>query len=213
MPQTFEGQVAFANASLLTNAVIAVKGKKNPGYSVNREEGKIPSNYSLLSPVGNSRPSLIVVSGNQFTVFGNRVQGITASKFEHIRFSQGYFYQYLSSHTRFFGLGFKQDSNFVYIQKSDLPQLTVSQNNRAESLFVALLLKIMTDESNQLISRVMVEQWKTEFTTQQAVNNLKYLQVNTFLIHLRGSVIYKYSGHQYRFITNGNTPVSVADFN
>lgn len=37
-----------------------------------------------------------------------------------------------------------QDANTITIQKADLPGLTASANNRAESLLVAMLLKAMS---------------------------------------------------------------------
>lgn len=77
--------------------------------------------------------------------------------------TQGYYQQYKSSLVRFFGEGARQDTNRLYINKASLPLLTVSSNNRAESLLVALLLQVQREESNDLISRVAIELFKQEF--------------------------------------------------
>ncbi|MGL5925486.1 hypothetical protein [Chroococcidiopsis sp.] len=79
--------------------------------------------------------------------------------------SSGYFVNYLSRLARFFGIRARQDINYLYIQKSDLPLLAVSLSNTAESLLIALLLQVMLYESNSLISRVTVDAFKTEFAT------------------------------------------------
>ncbi|MBH8575459.1 hypothetical protein I8752_21090 [Nostocaceae cyanobacterium CENA369] len=61
--------------------------------------------------------------------------------------------------TQIFGAGATQDSQYLVIPKSDLPGLTPSSNNTAESLVVALLLKalenfegVLTDENGNTIT-------------------------------------------------------------
>ncbi len=60
--------------------------------------------------------------------------------------------------TQCFGTGATQDSQFLIIQKSDLPGLIADSNNRAEQLLAALLFKIhlefegvLTDPQGQAV--------------------------------------------------------------
>ena len=60
--------------------------------------------------------------------------------------------------TQCFGTGATQDSQFLIIQKSDLPGLIADSNNRAEQLLAAILFKIheyfegvLTDPQGQAV--------------------------------------------------------------
>lgn len=92
---------------------------------------------------------------------------------------------YLSSFARFFGEGSKQDTTKIYIDKASLPRLTLG-NNTAESIFVALLLQANLFESNSLISKVVVEQFKTSLVSR---NNQAYVNY-AFVIKLYLLIIY-----------------------
>ena len=97
---------------------------------------------------------------------------------------QNYF-QYLSSFSRFFGENSKQDASKIYIAKSDLPKLSSFQNNTAESLFVALVLRQMIYESNSLISKVYIWHFKADFITRgnnNFINNVLVIQLFLLLI-------------------------------
>lgn len=84
-----------------------------------------------------------------------------------------YFHNYLSSFVRFFGDNAKQDVSRIYIKKSDLT-LTTNANNRAESLVVALLLRVMQYESDDYISRVVIKRDMTRYVSK---NNFPYVQI------------------------------------
>ena len=88
----------------------------------------------------------------------------------------GNYQLYQSSFFRLFGQGSRQDSNFIYIQKSSLPLLTPGIN-KAESLFVALLLQLSLYESNDLVSKITISRFQTYF---EVVNDLPV--VNTVLL-------------------------------
>lgn len=92
---------------------------------------------------------------------------------------------YLSSFARFFGEGSKQDIAKIYIDKASLPRLTLG-NNTAESIFVALLLQANMFESNSLISKVVVEQFKTSLVSR---DNQVYINY-AFVIKLYLLMIY-----------------------
>jgi hypothetical protein len=89
---------------------------------------------------------------------------------------------YFSKLARFFGKNASQDATKLYIQKSDLPYLTATENNTAESLFVALLLKVLLDESNSLSSPVFVYHWGTYFSENKVFH--------TYIINLFVLVVY-----------------------
>lgn len=101
--------------------------------------------------------------------------------------NQGNYQIYQSSFVRFFGEGFKQDSSKIYIQKNSLPLLTLSNNNTAESLLVALLLQIKQYESNSLISLATVEIFSQNFISS---NNDSHLILTTLLLKLYVRVTY-----------------------
>lgn len=53
-----------------------------------------------------------------------------------------------------FGANATQDSQFLYIQKSDLPKLIPSINNRADSLLTALLLQVWDEFEGLLVDEL-----------------------------------------------------------
>lgn len=69
----------------------------------------------------------------------------------------GYYQNYLSHFARFFGINSYQTASQLIIQKSELPRLTPSNNNRAKALLIGLLLRVMEYESNDLLSKVSIE--------------------------------------------------------
>lgn len=98
------------------------------------------------------------------------------------------FQDYLSSHARFFGIGFNQDTRYIYIKKADLPFLESTTNNTAQSLLVALLMRVMLYESNNLISLVNVYKWSTSFLKSQTEASI----LNTLIVEINVPVKYKY---------------------
>lgn len=50
-----------------------------------------------------------------------------------------------------FGKNVSQDSEYLNIRKSDLPSLTVSNDNRAEQLLVALILQVWNEFEGLLV--------------------------------------------------------------
>ncbi|MCC5640546.1 hypothetical protein LC593_32900 [Nostoc sp. CHAB 5844] len=64
----------------------------------------------------------------------------------------------------YFGNGARQDSNYLYIKKSDLTGLTPLVNNSAESLLIALLLKNldMTNDVDDLITLTLFDTYVSE---------------------------------------------------
>ncbi|MUL39308.1 hypothetical protein [Gloeocapsopsis dulcis] len=70
----------------------------------------------------------------------------------------GDFHNYLSALGRFFGVNAAQTATQLFIKKSDLPLLTHSTDNTAESLLIALLIHVIQNESNSLMSNVFVDQ-------------------------------------------------------
>lgn len=140
--------------------------------------------------------------------FSNSASANLSSKaFQFAR--QGDYHDYLSSLTRFFGDGFKQDSQYFYINKAALPGLTTEVNNNAEALLTGLLLRVKEYESNSLISRVTVEHWKTTY-----IDNY---QSKILLIKLYADVKYSYSfnsinGIERGFILNADEKPTINDF-
>lgn len=128
-----------------------------------------------------------------------------------VNVSQGNYQNYLSSLARFFGVNAKQDASYLYIQKSDLILLTPRVNNTAESLLVALLLRIKQYESNSLISRVLIELFKQEFIV---VNSLPKVQ-NIFLVKLYGLATYEYNPNPLidRQINNSQQAITPSNIN
>lgn len=57
-------------------------------------------------------------------------------------------FESLSTFQSYFGLNSWQDTDFIYINKADLPRLTPNNSNTAESLFIGILNNILnnTDE-------------------------------------------------------------------
>lgn len=84
---------------------------------------------------------------------------------------------------RFFGLNARQPITHLYIQKADLPGLSPLATNTAESLLVALLLRVNQHESNSLISRVVIDIFNQEFIK---ISNLSVIQsillINRYLL-------------------------------
>lgn len=116
-----------------------------------------------------------------------------------ISLSNGYFINYLSRLARFFGDNAKQTNTHLIIQKTDLPSLTPRLSNTAESLLIAVLLRVILYESNSLISTVTIDFFKTEYV-QQTVNNILLLRLFTLVVYS-----YPLPGYPYGAITNINS--------
>lgn len=149
-------------------------------------------NLKSLALVNNSQGGLInqallKANINLLTGFSNSAQANLSANYSSFVF-QSSFQDYLSSFARFFGINARQDATKVYIQKADLPKLNSLINNTVESLFIALLLRAMQFESNDMISRVVIELFKQEFVT---INNISMLR-SIFVINLRTTAIYFY---------------------
>ncbi|WP_414587405.1 hypothetical protein [Scytonema sp. PCC 10023] len=110
---------------------------------------------------------------------------------------------YLSSHARFFGNNFRQDANFIYITKSDLPLFDSKPNNTAESLFVALLLRALIYEANDLLSLIYIYRWRTYFVVAK-----KPVCVNILVIEVNVPAKYKYVNVE---IINANSTLTPSE--
>lgn len=100
-----------------------------------------------------------------------------------IFYGSGY-QDYLSSHARLFGLNFRQDIKNLYINKSDLPLLIPSKNNTPESLFVAVLLRIIMYEARDITALVNGYVWKTLF--------VKPFRLTELVVEINVPAKYKY---------------------
>lgn len=69
----------------------------------------------------------------------------TTKHTEAVSWSFESFVNRLDSLNIYFGINATQDSNYLYIKKSDLTGLTPSLNNKPESLLVAILLKVLSN--------------------------------------------------------------------
>ncbi|MUL39340.1 hypothetical protein [Gloeocapsopsis dulcis] len=114
----------------------------------------------------------------------------------------GEFHNYLSRFARFFGENAAQTATHLIIRKSDLPLITPSSNNTAESLVIALLLRVKDYESNDSISRISVELFKQEFIVK---NNVTLLQ-SIILVNFRVTA-------QYLYLEITNADVSITPNN
>lgn len=97
-----------------------------------------------------------------------------------------------------FGVNASQDGQNLFIDKSDLPLLTPSANNTAESLLVAILLKALenfagtlTDENNQPITDELNQ--PITFDNSDAYELLKIINWKPFQLIRNGQ---KYINHQ-----------------
>lgn len=101
--------------------------------------------------------------------------------------STGYFQDYLSTFARFFGVNAKQDAGELYLNKNDFSQLTPLPDNSAEALLTALLIRVMNYESSPLISKVVIELWKTEFinlNNKKTVNSILLVKLNVLATYV-----------------------------
>jgi hypothetical protein len=79
-------------------------------------------------------------------------------------------------YTALFGEGFFQSSSIVRINKSDLPGLTPTANNTAESLLVALIARNLLSGNKVLYLKIGVEFWGYGYSNGK--------RIDTLLIHL-----------------------------
>ncbi len=107
-----------------------------------------------------------------------------------------------SSFQEYFGFNAVQDLNYLVIAKQDLT-LTLSTNS-AESLLVALLLRILTYGENSLSSLVNLYCWKRFFTI---IDN-KPLTIIKLILEINLHVKYKYIETE---IINANDDLSPND--
>lgn len=190
-------QKSFVNSQQPTSSIPKLVASKviNPNYIANSIIPKL-----VVSKVIN--PNYVTSStvhslGGKYYSQSNIFQGIT--KLKATAYIHGYAHDYLSSLVRFFGEGFRQDANYFYINKTALPGLTLHSQNTAESLLTALLLRVKDYESNSLISRVIVEHWKTQ---PIKVNN-KNLIMGILLVKL-----YVLAKYEYLAIVNDDEPIT-----
>lgn len=76
--------------------------------------------------------------------------------------SLGFYQDYFSSFARVFGVNARQDGSKIYLSKFDLSQLTAHSTNSAQSIFVALLLQVLVNDSNSLLSAFAIQFWKAQ---------------------------------------------------
>lgn len=114
-------------------------------------------------------------------------------------FTQSQYQNYSSSFARFFGKSSYQDLNYLVIKKAELPNLTIASNNTSESLLVSLLLKVMIDESNDLISNITVEILRQDFVTVNRVSYIKHI------LFVKFYALVTYIGEE---ITNYDVPIT-----
>lgn len=126
----------------------------------------VDSNTNIQSDtytsIGNYLDSLLINNAHRQTVVGEAIQTLLRLN-PYIQYRQSDYTNYLSRLARFFGDNAKQNTTHLIIQKSDLPSLTPKLDNTAESLLIALLVRVMFYESNSLISTTVVTFFKTEF--------------------------------------------------
>lgn len=69
------------------------------------------------------------------------------------------FFNLLSNLQIFFGLNASQDTNFLYIKKADLTDLTPLTNNTAESLFTAIIARLINTVGTNKQIKVDAAYW------------------------------------------------------
>lgn len=119
------------------------------------------------------------------------------------------FVDYTPDIRKYFGVNAYQDSEKLVVNKSDLG-LTQLKIYSAESIFVALLLKIMNHEDTRMTAPILIEKFKTEFITANQLNWIRdILLVNLFI-----PVKYTYDLGDVEFkpIADFNTPITPNDF-
>ena len=121
---------------------------------------KLEQDFILSSP-----SQAVSLSSNEFYAWHNYLsQALAISLLDNsLNNSLGYYQDYLSTFARFFGASAKQTVTHIHIKKDELPELTPLINNSAESLIIALLLRVYLYESNSLLSKITSEIWKVEF--------------------------------------------------
>lgn len=102
----------------------------------------------------------------------------TTQHTEAVSWSFGSFVNRLDSLNIFFGVNASQDSDCLYINKSDLIGLTSTSNNQAESLLVAILLKALSnfpviDEEGIEFDKLNVFRWNDSIVVK---NNFYYVR-------------------------------------
>lgn len=167
------------------------------GYYLNTSLTLKSNSFTAL---GNFTDTLLTAIGSLESVFSNYQYGTILSN-AFIALSMGSYQPYQSRFARFFGEGSRQTSTHIYIKKAALPLLNPTLTNSSQSLMVALLLKVMADESNSLISRVTVEVFNIEFL---ANGNLGIMQ--TILIVNLYSFVQKFE--QFEILLTSVTPNS-----
>lgn len=125
-------------------------------------DATVSNSYTLIASVGSYADSLLFSSA-YIQVSKGQLLNSTSKLIVHQQYKQGKYVNYLSRLARFFGDNAKQTNTHLIIQKSDLPSLTPKLSNTAESLLLAIILRVMLYESNSIISKTTVTFFKTEF--------------------------------------------------
>ena len=139
-----------------------------PDAGLVTQVGSRANSYSF-SRVSGFYSSFIPIPGHvAFSEGGS--QGSICILASAIACKQGLSIPYLPALARFFGVGARQDSDYIYLEKSSLTGLNALPVNSVESLFAALLLKVTSNESNSLTSKVVVNHYQTNFIVVEGVN-------------------------------------------
>lgn len=126
---------AISSNGQVLNVVSSLAGQPNNGIS-NGTSSLLQFLSYLSASNGYSLPSLSVLT-------------------PHLNNSIGQYQQYLSSLIRFFGENFSQSATHFTITKASIGVQPLT-NNTAESLLVGILLRVLQNESNSLISDVYI---------------------------------------------------------
>lgn len=116
--------------------------------------------------------------------------------YEGVLFSSGDLVDSLSKFQIYFGMSFHQTETHIYIKKANLTGLTPSINNTAESLFIALLNKVIslgTIPEN----RISAFFWRSN----SAERKIQYVILLFFSIDTSSGVIENFS--------NSNSPMEI----
>lgn len=147
-----QAELNNSNGYFLTGTyLVFANGISSNGYLLNAVSNLIgqPSNG-----ISNATSALL-----QFLFYSSASSGYSLSTLlvltPQMNISLGQYQQYLSSLVRFFGDNVSQSATHLIITKASIGVQPLT-NNTAESLLVGILLRVLQEESNSLISNVYI---------------------------------------------------------
>lgn len=123
--------------------------------------------------------------------------------------SMGKYQDYQSSFARFFGANAYQTNSFLYIKKSDIGVKKLS-NSTAESILIGIIIRVLQEESNSLISNVYISLFRRYIKPGN-----QPLVVTNLVINLYMKILYEAGNSELlgNVMTNYTTVITPNQFN